>query len=171
MGNPRSLLFTQLRSPLQLRQVIKQDLAFHSGWWPFILLQSGLLRSGGTRRSSLSSYMIQTALMDAADNLHIFLSGYLMTNMGEYLDHYQGKRRKDIFQEPLWSGVIKVTRKADTTFQLFEYASFLIQISGHKHFLGNIMVRTYFFSPGAISSASNSFILMRKKIYSSALSS
>lgn len=68
-----------------------------------------------------------------------------------------------------WNDKKQWRGNADITFQLVECASFLIQVSGHKHFLGNITASACLLSPEAISSTSNSFILMRKKFYSPAL--
>lgn len=79
---------------------------------------------------------------------------------GETLKHWWRKWRKSISVASL--------RWNDTSGKESRHSSqgswvFLIHVSGHKHFLRNIAVSTCFFSPGAISSTSNSFILTRKK--------
>lgn len=101
------------------------------------------------------------------DSPHIFLSGRLMTNTGANLNHCQGQWRKGCFRDPLRSGMITV----ETGKRVIPRAEgvCLIQVAGHRHFLGNSILSTCFFSPGAVSNTSNSFILVRETKFTSLL--
>lgn len=108
---------------------------------------------------------------DATDNPHVFLSGHLMTNMGKYLGHCQGTWRKRHFQEPLRIGMTKNSGEETQTLpsSLLSVPHSLFRFLATKISWETSLASACLLSPEAISSTSNSFILMRKKFYSPAL--